>query len=74
MSSSVGREVRVVGFSGGVDGLGGAIRVLLLDDFRGGDRLSNGGAVVVVVVVRFAEPMILVFFGEMPPLIEPMMR
>lgn len=73
MSSSVGREVRVVGFSGGVDGLGGAVRVLLLDDFRGGDRLSNGGAVV-VVVVRFAEPMILVFFGEMPPLIEPMMR
>ena len=62
----------VVGPSGGVDGLGGAaVRVfvvlLLLGVFRGGDRLSNGSALLFDVDVMLFAPIRV--FGETPPLI-----
>lgn len=38
------RKVERVGFSGGVDGRGGALRSGGVGVFRGGDRRSNGSA------------------------------
>ncbi len=59
--------VERVGFSGGVDGRGGALRIVVVLVFRGGDRRSNGSAFDDEEDVRFAP--ILEFFGETPLLI-----
>ena len=61
-------RVERVGFSGGVDGRGGALRIVVVLVFRGGDRRSNGsGAFGDEDEMLFAP--ILVFFGETPLLI-----
>ena len=57
-------RVERVGFSGGVDGRGGALRVVVVLVFRGGDRRSNGSGAFDDEDVGFAP--ILEFFGETP--------